>query len=816
MKMKGFLMTALIAMICDFSLSAKRQDITEIHGTVVESGSGEALGWATVALMNADGSLAAGTSCDEQGHFTLTAAPGTYSLGVSFIGFKERREEMAVKGQRMELGKITLEAEDTQLTGSVVTSREKLIEMKMDRLVMNLGQSAFAQGSDAMELIRKAPGITVDKDGNIKLNGKAVSVWIDGRPSYLDGKALEALLRGTSGDSIDKFEIMAHPSAKYDAAGQGGIINIKTKKNILAGLNGSLGANGGGMYFSEFEKFLAQGSGWANLSYRTAKTNTFLNLSGGYTQTGMDMNLINEIDREGGHVYRQDSDSRLQMRLGNYDVKFGNDWFIDKKNTLGFIVTVPGSYSSMFSERGANNTFQSMDGVRFDESESIISTPDRRNQANANLNYTHIFDESRNAELTANLDYYRNNSKSSNLQSSWNRADESEEWQEARRDILSDNIIDIYSAKADYQTALWKVAMLETGVKWAMSNTGNEMSRTETGLPESGTSFTYREHIGAAYASLAAQLGAKWSAKIGLRGEYTNSFGDWKSKGTQTRRSYFDLFPTIFVGFNPTEKWRLSASYTRRITRPNYNQLNPVETYVDAHNGIVGNPEIQPEYNDGVSLQFGFGQHLSWFAGYDYTASMIAQIPTFRENGDELLVWSNFGKRHMASMGFSVAELPLAKWLAWTLNLAGLYVKNIGMTANYVNSKPFFNAYTCLTFMLPKDWKIQIDGYYASPFSWGNFISRNQYFMNLAVKKNLLDNRLNLSLKVNDLLRSSATNLDMFGVPGVRQSYIGQKYYSQSVTLGLSWNFGTAQNGRRRNVGNLEEIGRVGSNSLGK
>ena len=327
--MKGFLTTAVIAMVSAVSLSAKRQDITEIHGTVVESGSGEALGWATVALMNADGSLAAGTSCDEQGRFTLTVSPGTYSLGVSFIGFKERREEMTVKGQRMELGKIALEAEDTQLTGAVVTSREKLIEMKMDRLVMNLGQSAFAQGSDAMELIRKAPGITVDKDGNIKLNGKDVSVWIDGRPSYLDGKALEALLRGTSGESIDKFEIMAHPSAKYDAAGQGGIINIKTKKNMLAGLNGSLGANGGGMYFSEFEKFLAQGSGWANLSYRTAKSNTFLNLSGGYTQTGMDMNLINEIDCEGGYVYRQDSDSRLQMRFGNYDVKFGNDWFID-------------------------------------------------------------------------------------------------------------------------------------------------------------------------------------------------------------------------------------------------------------------------------------------------------------------------------------------------------------------------------------------------------------------------------------------------------------------------------------------------------
>lgn len=817
MKTKFLLLAFVTLFVGTAAASAKGQNIVTVTGTVYEKGEGgEALGWATVAITDADGKLAAGSSCDENGAFSIGVAPGKYTLTVSFIGYKEYKSEVSVSPANvLNIGKIELEKEDNQIEGAVVTSREKLIEMKVDRLVMNLAQSAFAQGSNAMELIRKAPGVTVDKDGNIKLNGKSVAVWIDGCPSYLDGKALEALLKGTNGDSIDKFEIMEHPSSKYDAAGQGGIINIKTKRNMLSGLNGNLGADGGGMYFKDFGKFIWQGSGWGNINYRTAKTNTFFNLSGGYYQNGLDMNIDNEIQRESGSLYRQESFSRLMSSYGYYDIKLGNDWFIDKKNTLGFILKAPASWSSMESGREMNRTNQYLDDVKLDESEASLETPGSQLQANANINYTHIFDETRNAELTANLDYYRNNGKSSNLQTTFARPDEESTWTESLRNIVSDNIIDIYSAKVDYQTVLWKCAMLESGAKWALSNTRNNMDRTDTGIEPQHTAFTYRENIAAVYASLAAQLGAKWSLKVGLRGEYTNSLGDWTSRSTQTRRSYFDVFPTAFVGFNPSEKWRLSASYTRRITRPGYYQLNPVETYVDAHNGIVGDPDLQPQYNDGVGFQCGFGQYLSLSLGYDFTNKMITQTPQFKDNGDELLVWSNFGKQHIASASFSVSELPIAKWLTWTLNLNGLYVKSIGTQYDFVSTKPYFGAYTCFTFIIPKDWKIQLDGFYSSPYTWGNLVSGHQYMLNIAVKKNMLDNRLNLSLHLNDLLRSLSTGIDMLGIPGVK-SHIGQTYYNQSVTLGLTWNFGTAQNTRSRNVGNIEELGRMGSNSLGK
>ncbi len=807
-------MTVAIGAILSITLmSAARQDRGELRGKVTDLTTGEPIGWATVALVGTDSSVVCGTACNEDGTFSLQAQPGRYSLMVSFIGYKDAHKSIDLQAGMNEAEPVRLESENQSLTGAVVTEKVKLVEMKIDKLVMNISQSAFAQGTDAMELIRKAPGVVVDKDGNIKLNGKTVSVWIDGRPSYMDGKALESLLRGTAGSTIEKFEIMEHPSAKYDAEGQGGIINIKTKRNALSGFNGSLGTDNGGMRFGSIDKSYWQTSSYANLSYRSRKTATYINANGGIYQTGLGMTLKNSLAGTDG-PYGQDSESLLRSDYRNWQVKVGNDWFINSKNTLGVILSIPVLKSAMPSPQDDNRSTRTADGKITEISESDINTSANMFQANANVNWTHIFDQARSAEMTVNADYYRNTGKTKNLQGTFSQAPGDEDWSEARRDIISDNDIDIYSAKADYQTAVWKKAMLEAGGKWALSCTRNDMSRVETGAVPfiSRTLFDYREHIGAGYVSLAMQFSGKWSAKAGLRGEYTNSFGDWKSEGSHTRRSYFDVFPTVYLGYVPNEKWRFSLSYTRRITRPDYNRLNPVEIYVDAHNCIVGDPDIKPEYTDGVAFQAGFGQYLSWSLGYNLTTGLMDQRPVFKDNGDELLIWGNFGRRHIASAGMNVSDLPLAKWLFWTVSANGMYIRNAG-SADYVNDKPSANVYTCLTFALPKDWKIQLDAYASSPMSWGYFKVRSQFFSSLAVKKNLLDNRMTLTVNVPDLFRTMRTNLDLVNVDGVRSSYIGQRYYAQKFRIGLSWNFGKAQQTRARNVGNLEEASRINSSS---
>ena len=589
MRIFRLLLIAAMLVIGGANASAARQNVSEIKGTVLDKATGEPLGWTTVALMRPDSTLAAGATCDDKGAYSLQAAPGEYIIKASLIGYKDSYKNVNVVTGLNEIEPLNM-SEDTQMiAGATVTERVKLVEMKIDKLVMNVSQSAFAQGSNALDLIKKAPGVTIDKDGNITLNGKKVQVWIDGRPSYLDGKGLEALLRSTSGSSIDKFELMEHPSAKYDAEGQGGIINIKTKRNALSGLNGEIGTDDGGMYFGE---------------------------------------------------------------------------------------------------------------------------------------------------------------------------------------------------------------------------TGPSASDAET-------RFKYRENIGAAYLSLAAQFGPKWTAKAGLRGEYTNSFGDWISAGDESRRSYFDLFPTAFVGFNPSASLRFALSYTRRIQRPDYMALNPVENYIDAHTYNVGDPDLRPAYSDAASLSAGFGQHFSLAASFSHTGGMFSQLPELKENGDQLLIWTNYGRQNMTALTFNVTELPLAKWLAWTFSTTGLY--SSAKTADWESNDSFtLSCYTCFTFILPKDWKVQLDGFYRSPIAYGYFKLHDLYSMNIGVKKTMLDNRLVLTLNLDDVLRSSCTNLDCLGfrsstvLGDVNSSFIGQKYYSQVAHIGLTWRFGKARQTRARKVGGIDEASRIG------
>ena len=216
--------------------------------------------------------------------------------------------------------------------------------------------------------------------------------------------------------------------------------------------------------------------------------------------------------------------------------------------------------------------------------------------------------------MTANLDYYNLGSNSLMVQDLTSELAGQEGTVSSGRRVKADNGINIYSAKVDYQTLLWKRVMFEAGAKWALSSTANTTLRQESGLQvfDQTTKFTYDEHVGAAYFNAATSFGGKWSVKAGLRAEYTYSFGDWITVDQETRRSYLNLFPTVFVGYTPSQNWRFTTSYTRRINRPGYMYLNPTESYIDAHTWVVGNPELLPEINDDVMLAVGTDSTSTW------------------------------------------------------------------------------------------------------------------------------------------------------------------------------------------------------------
>ncbi len=808
-KLATIIIAVAVAMGFSASMNAARQTSAQLKGSVVDQ-QGEALGFATVALMAQDSTIVTGNATDMEGKFCLQAYTGNYILTVSMIGYKDESINVTLEAPVTELPVITLMDDTEMLEGAVVTERVNLVEMKMDKIVMNVSQSAFAQGNTGLELIKKAPGVTIDKDGNIKLNGKSVSVWIDGRPSHLDGKSLEALLRSTNGESIEKFELMPNPSSKYDAEGQGGIINIKTKKNGLAGFNGSMGIDGGGMYFKKQDRFLWQESFWANLNYRGKKTNTFLNVYEGIYNMDMDLGTVLEARTTAGNLY-QTTDSYLANRYSNMNIKLGNDWFINDKNTFGFIVTVPGSISKMGAAKDAEfngYSIQKIDDVDLNSTRSLTDNKGNDIQASANLNYTHVFDEARAAELTANVDYYRTQSGSSNrIDNEITPAGGSPV--SSFRTVDNKSVVNIYSAKLDYQTVVWQNAMIEAGGKWALSMTNNNMFSNENGV-ETPSDFTYDEHVGAAYFSLAKPFAQKFTVKAGLRGEYTWSKGSWASDP----KSYFNLFPTAYFGYNHSEKLMMSISYTRRIQRPSYYNLNPAETFADAHSSIIGNPDLDPQYNHSVYASIVFFRYFSVTLGYDHSKNMFSQNPSYKDNGDQILTWGNYGKSDMAIVAGNISGFPIAKWLTWTLNANFLYMHNVSAPGATPVNSPCFAGYTDFTFNLPKDWKIQIDGRYNTSMSWAYFKVHPMWTSNFGIKKTLLDGKLSLSLDVDDIFRTSCTNLSIYTEgTDAQTSELTQKYYNQKVKLGLTWNFGQAQYTKHRKVGSLDESSRLGGGS---
>ena len=821
---------------------------------MVQNAQGEPIAYATVSLLTADSSLVTGAITDEKGAFSISAYGQTptlptregeedpphpslqregvksnnnYILQVSFIGYKTVARAIHSGDANL---LITLQEESAELAEVEVKANRQLIERQFDKIVLNVSNSPFAAGSNGKDLLKKAPGVQVDKDGNVTVNGKSVEVYIDGRPSYLSGDQLKAMLEGTDGSTIEKIEIISNPSAKYDAAGQGGIINIKTKRNMMQGLNGTLTASYGGMYYGDVEKWQNREMFSLNLNYRSEKTYTFATL----TQLYVDQNIHVEVGSEALDTLTQTrteryDESEYVCDFQYYMAKIGNDWFIDKKNTFGFIFQAPFMIMRQDVPEGHGRGYTKVGDDIVENSMSVLANPIRSQQYTANLNYTHVFNDSLDRELTANVDYNRYAGQQGNSQQNTYYYNGFADTVITGMVIETDQVVDIYSAKVDFQTRFWQTGVIEAGAKWAMSNTFNRMTTDSTlngvARPTQHSDFDYSEQVAAVYISVAKQFGQKFNAKLGLRGEFTHSEGDWISADSTSMKNYFDVFPTAFFGYNPTDKWSMNVSYTRRIKRPNYYQLNPFRTYMDAHNYQEGNLELTPEFNNQVDLNFSYSQYVSLAFNFAHTQDMLSAHMELLPNGNGRQKWVNFGTCTTHGGNLSLTELPLVPkfetgadgtrqitgaWLALTVNAAYYNFINRSYDGTYLNRNHYASASATLTAYLPQDWTLSVDGNYNTPLTIGYNKTDATWYMGAAVRKMWRKQGLILNLQAQDLLRSVHYRSESFGMAEGNSSYIYQNSRYQHVSLSLTWMFGQQQYMKRRNVGNMEEAERLG------
>ncbi len=648
------------------SMSSYAQTGGKISGSIKDGGNQKIIDAASVSLLQSkDSGLVKVAVADAAGNFYFeNIKEGNYLVMATSVGHTKAYSQsfsVTAAAPSVQLAVLQLIPVGKNLKEVVVSSKKPFIERKADRTIINVESSITSAGSTALEVLEKSPGVTVDKDGNISLKGKqGVMILLDGKPSYLSGTELTNLLKNMSASNLDQIEIMTNPSAKYDAAGKSGIINIKTKKNRQKGFNGSAStAYGQGKY--------AKTNNSLNLNYRNGKLNLFSTFSAngrvGFQELDLERKYKNN-DQSLKAIFEQQT--FMKHRNNNFSAKIGADYYLSKKTTFGVVLT---GVSSPEIQSGINTSFLKNNLGNVD---SIVVSTHREDAAwrngGVNLNFRHQFD-STGRELTADLDYinYHSNREQYFTNSNYTAAMNVKGSDELFGVLPS--IINIYSAKMDYAHPLKKGAKIEAGVKSSYVETNNAaayyyfMSGVKQVDYEKTNDYDYRENINAAYLNFNKEW-KKWSLQTGLRLENTNykghQFGNPQRADSSFKNSYTNLFPTIFAGYNPSEKNQFSISYGRRINRPAYEDLNPFLFFIDKYTYAAGNTYLKPMYADVFELSHTYKQFLTTTVNFSHTRDLFTE--TFQEKGFATVIsQNNYGYMNDASVSVN-AQIPVRKW----------------------------------------------------------------------------------------------------------------------------------------------------------
>ncbi len=797
--MKHFL-NLLTAM--SISVVSLAQNSGKVLGAIKDGGTEKIIDAASISLLKAkDSSIVKVAITDKEGNFNFeNVKMGSYLVLATSVGHsKVYSKSFEISGDQnlVNVGVLPLVPVDKNLTEVVVNSKRQLIEQKIDKTVINVDAAISNEGSTALEVLEKSPGVTVDKDGNISLKGKqGVMVMLDGKPSYLTGQELANLLRSMPSNNVDQIEIMTNPSAKYDAAGNSGIINIKTKKNKQRGFNGSTNLSFGQGIYEKTNNSL-------NLNYRNGKFNVFANLSGNYRRDFQQLDIkriyIN-ADNSINAVFEQRSN---EMRYNsNYNTKVGADFYASKKTTFGIVLT---GFTTPNNQTGNNLSYLKSNIGVVDSlvASSRAETSSWKNGA-INLNFRHQFD-STGRELTADLDYLTYDSRKDQ---NFTNSSYTPDWVNKNNDLLVGelpSLIDIYSGKVDYTHPLKSGLKIETGLKTSFVETDNTagyyniIGNAKLVDFDKTNQFVYKENVNAAYLNMNKQI-KKFGIQAGLRLENTNysgnQFGNPQRQDSSFKKSYTGLFPTLYLSYNASEKNQFGFSFGRRINRPDYEDLNPFLFFLDKYTYGSGNPFLKPSYAHTFEMSHTYNQFLTTTVNYSNTKDLFAEI--FEQKGYATIVKKgNFGSVNSASISMS-AQKPVVKW--WTVIVYTEY--------NYNDYKGFLNGENVRVkagnfvvninnqFKFKKGWSAELSGFYRTKGIEGQILIKSMGQLNAGVQKQVLKNKGTLKLNVRDILYTMQANGEINFQRTVASFH--QERDSRVLTLSFGYRFGKPINGQQK------------------
>ena len=764
-----------------------------VRGAVVSAN--EPVPFANISLLEIrENKLLGNGIANEQGAFEVgRSLAGPFVLRVSAIGYKVYIDTLEHAGDDpvLDVGRVELSAEAKMLSEVKVSGERPAIEVEADKVTVNLASSPLAQGSNVLDVLGRAPGVYVDGEGNIQLNGKSgILVLIDGKQTYMNGAELANYLRGQSSSNVESIELINNVSSRYDASGSGGAVNIKLRRNTLEGFFGNIQT--GGQYNG---KTGYNGNG--SINYKSGKWRT------GVTATYNDNRLVRDIfqnRRFSSDNFEQTTalDSRIRFLSGNAVV----DYDINEFHSVGGNV----QYNRTRLGNGSNsvNIIERLDGGR----RTVLANTDDRNNSNrvaANVHYIGKLD-SLGSQLSFDADYiYTNFDASSELTSTGNGED-------IPGTITTNNPSDykVFTAKADFNKAFNKSQNLEVGLKgsWVRSDNILDFRRMGELDGDRGFHYLYEENVSAAYANFITDMGKKLKLTAGLRAEYTDIVGTLLSRSEENRTDYLNLFPNVLLEQHISERYKLSYGYNRRIVRPNFRLLNPNTYYIDPYTVSSGNPYLKPMFTENYEIGQIFDRKYQLVLSYSRTTDVFTQVFIQDDASKETVIQTqNLDKQEYFGLRV-LTPLTLSKWWKQNNTILLNHIKYRSMLngEQLDNSRTGYMIRTANTFDLPQGVKMEVVGTYVGPTVIGQMRVDRLVWLDGGLMKSL--GGFTLALNATDIFRSQKTKVRMLF--SNINTYWEQYNSNQSVRLTVSYRFSKGkQFSLQKRTGNKEEENRL-------
>lgn len=781
-----------------------------IKGQLLQSSTSGPVEFATVSVFNAsDSTLSTGGLTDENGVFNIPTKPGAYYLRIQFMGFEDVLiSDIKIDGKNKvyDTGKVMIKEDQTLLDEVVVQGERTQMELTLDKKVFNIGKDLSNLGGSATDILDNLPSVQVDVEGNVSLRGSQnVRILIDGKPSGLVGLSSNDALRQLNSNLVESVEVITNPSARYDAEGLAGIINIVLKKDKKVGLNGSFQLNTGSP---------ANHGGSVNMNFRKNWINFFTNFGLNYrrNQGGGDANQIFFTEDDGPeNPFLITNRDRFHDRGGlSYSTRFGSDIYLNDRNTFTM------AFLYRFSDESNETRLLYDDFFPGDNVDSLTVRNDNEGEGDENLeyslNYTRTFGR-KGQKLTADIQYQNNNeTESSDLIESSGLSLENQNPYLFQR-AVNEEIEERLMIQTDYLHPFGKDGKLEVGSRFTDRLVGNDYVVTEQDTdgiyqvdPNFSNEFEYEEKVFAVYGIVSNKFN-KLSWQLGMRYEATELITEQKTTDIRNYQRYSNFFPSTFVTYQLTQEQAIQASYSRRISRPRGRSLNPFTSISDNRNFWLGNPNLQPEFTDSYEVGYLLNLENSSFYGgvyYRHTEGVTQRIRNTNEEGITFTRPYNVSTEEAYGVEFNASK-DFGKWYRVNGNANFFHSYVPGSSVLFEGDLTSFNEARATSFTtrisnnfkLNKLFDAQVNINYRAPRNTVQGRSLSVTSVDLGMSRDILNGNGTLSLNVRDLFNSRKWRSETFNSNSIQFS----EFQWRRRTLTMSFTYRLNQKKQRPSRG---------------